>query len=57
MQKERHVVIAGIPATTRRVFASYNTKVDVEKTGKRKIPLTLPRVRWLERPEICKELK
>ena len=56
MQKLRYLTINGIPATSRLVYAAYNEKVDVEKMGKRKIPLTLPRVYWLERPEIHKEL-
>ena len=45
-------VIAGIPATTKIVNAVVRECATTSNMGTRLIPLSLPRVFWLERPEI-----
>jgi hypothetical protein len=52
MEKPKHTVVAGIPATTRIVVANPSDRSINDQAGKRRIPLTLPRVYWLERPEV-----
>jgi len=56
MHKAKNIVVAGIPATTRLVVAIPSDRPKDDQAGKRRVPLTMPRVLWLERPEIYKEL-
>lgn len=40
---------AGIETISREVVATSGGPVEIHKMGLRRVPLTLPRVRWLER--------
>ena len=47
--------IAGIPVITRIVNANENYRLNERDTNRRMIPLSMPRVLWLERPEITND--
>lgn len=44
--------IAGIPVITRLVNANESYRLNERDTNRRMIPLSMPRILWLERPEI-----
>jgi len=52
-ERSQHLeTIAGIPVTTRLVNANESYRLNERDTNRRMIPLSMPRVLWLERPEI-----
>ena len=55
-ERPRHIdTIAGIPVITRIVNANENYRLNERDTNRRMIPLSMPRVLWLERPEITND--